>query len=191
MGDPRQNLGSWDVVAGDPLTITTYIGVDGTTATLSAAAAAGATSISLSVSFASGTILFLGSGNDLEAVTTSGAPTGTGPYATTVSALANAHSAGEAAVQFLGTDLATFGTWASDLRQSPSQAPPVVFTVDNASAANGILTLALTGAQTTTLATADGGGTTWHFDLQATGGTVSPQTPFMGSVTAVKPYTHA
>lgn len=61
--------------------------------TLTAAAAAGATTITSTYSPANGTIL-VGAGPTAEDVTVS-ATTGTGPYTHTVSALANAHAAGE------------------------------------------------------------------------------------------------
>jgi surface antigen len=41
------------------------------------------------------------------------------------------------------------------------------------------------------MATGSGDVTTWHFDLQVTGGTVSPFTPYKGSIQVWKVYTHA
>lgn len=121
MSDPRTYLGSWDVVAGDPLSITVNVTADG-------------------------------------------AP----------------------------VDLTTYGTaWGADLRQNSLQTPAVVFAVDSTNAATGTLVLSLTGAQTATLTISSGDSTQWLFDLQATGGAVSPQTPFRGQVTAWRPFTHA
>ena len=80
-------LGASDVVTG---TATTPTG------TLAAAAAVGATSVSSSVSIATGTVIQIDVGGLSEVVTTTGAPTGTGPYAIPVPALKNAHASGVA-----------------------------------------------------------------------------------------------
>lgn len=121
MSDPRQYLGSWDVVAGDPLSITLT-------------------------------------------VLSSGSP----------------------------VNLTTIGSsWASKLRQSVSQTPSISFTVDATNAATGVLVLSLAAATTTTMTTDPGASTSWTFDLQCSGGTVTPQTMFEGNVVAWRPYTHA
>lgn len=121
MSDPRQDLGTWDVIAGDPLTITLNI-------------------------------------------TSGGSP----------------------------VNLTTIGsTWSAHVRQSPSTTPPVVPTIDASGASTGTLVLSLNGAVTGAMATDPTDPTVWHFDLQATGGTVTPQTPFKGTVQAWKVFTHA
>ena len=124
MSDPRQQLGEWDVVAGDPLSITINITSGGT-----------------------------------------------------------------------GVNLTTYGTtWTADLRTDPTSSTSVPFTVDASAASTGTLVLSLTGTQTSTMATSltcTPAPTSWQFDLQASGGTVSPQTPFQGMVIAYPPYTHA
>jgi len=121
MSDPRLDLGTWDIVAGDPLTITVNITSGGT-----------------------------------------------------------------------GVNLTTYGSsWAAMLRVTPAASPAVSFTVNTTNAATGQLILSLTASDTAGLATAPVDGATWQFDLQATGGTVTPQTPFRGALRVVKPYTHA
>lgn len=89
-------------------------------------------------------------------------------------------------------DLTAYGTtWAADLRQSYSMQPAVVFAIDASGAASGVLVLSLTGTQTAAMATSTGDHTMWFFDIQVTGGTVSPQFPFQGSLNIWKVYTHA
>lgn len=66
------------------------------TGTLSSGAAAGATSVSSSVSIPTGTLIQIDVGNLAEIVTTSGPPTGTGPYTIPVPALAKSHLSGVA-----------------------------------------------------------------------------------------------
>lgn len=66
------------------------------TGTLSAGSAAGATSVSASVSIPASTQIQIDTGNLAEVVTTSGAPTGTGPYTIPVPALRYAHASGVA-----------------------------------------------------------------------------------------------
>jgi hypothetical protein len=88
-------------------------------------------------------------------------------------------------------DLTTFGTsWSAMLRQSYSSVDVQSFAIDATSASTGLLKLTLTAAQTTSMATAPGDLTTWHFDLQASGGAVSPQTPFKGAVQVWRDFTH-
>ena len=91
-----------------------------------------------------------------------------------------------------GVNLTPYGTsWSSDLRQSTTQQIPVPFSVDSSAAATGTLKLSLTGAQTSSMATATGDAVSaWMYDLQASGGAVSPQTPFRGEVMVYKPYTY-
>jgi hypothetical protein len=91
-----------------------------------------------------------------------------------------------------GVDLTAFGTtWGSDLRQTTTQQTPVVFAVNSTAANTGTLVLSLTGTQTGSMATATGDQVSaWMYDLQVTGGTVTPQTPFRGDVMVFKPYTH-
>ena len=67
--------------------------------TLSAGSSAGATTVSSSVSIPSGTSIAIGSGVTQDVVTTSGAPTGSGPYTIPVPALTNAHSSGDAIME--------------------------------------------------------------------------------------------
>jgi hypothetical protein len=68
-----------------------------TSGTLASAASAGATSISSSVSFAAGTSIAIDpNGTNPEQVTTTGAPSGAGPYTIPVPALGFAHSSGVA-----------------------------------------------------------------------------------------------
>jgi hypothetical protein len=67
------------------------------TTTLSAASIAGATSISTAASIPNGTVIAIDSGANYEVVTTSGAPTGTGPYTIPVPALKFAHASGATA----------------------------------------------------------------------------------------------
>lgn len=61
------------------------------TGVLSAGASAGATSVSSSVSIPNGTLIQIDTGNLAEIVTTSGPPTGAGPYTIPVPALAKSH----------------------------------------------------------------------------------------------------
>jgi hypothetical protein len=120
--DPRQDLGSWSVAAGDPLEI------------------------------------------DLQL----NKPDGT------------------------GLDLTAFGSsWAGKLRQSSSSAVAQVFAIDATSAATGLLKLTLSPTQTSAMSLTGGDTSTWHFDLQITGGTMSPQTPFKGQVQVWRIYSHA
>lgn len=62
------------------------------TGTLAASSVVGATSVSSSVSIPASTLIQIGSGNGAEIVTTSGAPTGTGPYTIPVPALTKPHA---------------------------------------------------------------------------------------------------
>jgi hypothetical protein len=96
-------LGYWlgnlmgDVTAtGTATTPTGLVGTGGS--------AVGATTIPSSVSIPSGTLIQIDTGNLAEIVTTSGAPTGAGPYTIPVPALAKPHAAGVAitAIQTTG-----------------------------------------------------------------------------------------
>jgi hypothetical protein len=80
-------LGSTDVVTGT---------TTAPTGTLSSSAAAGATSVSSSVSIPASTVIQIDVGGLSEVVTTTGAPTGAGPYTIPVPALKNAHASGVA-----------------------------------------------------------------------------------------------
>lgn len=62
---------------------------------LTAAAIIGATTITVDKKIPPGSTILLGTGNASESVTSSGTPTGTGPYVVTVSALTKAHAIGE------------------------------------------------------------------------------------------------
>lgn len=77
-------------VMGDVVYSGTYTGSG--TGTLSSSAAAGATSISNSVSIPNGTLIQIDSGVKSEVVTTSGVPSGAGPYTIPVPALKYAHN---------------------------------------------------------------------------------------------------
>jgi hypothetical protein len=66
------------------------------TGTLSSGSSIGATSVSSSVSIPNGTVIQIDVGSLAEVVTTSGPPTGTGPYTIPVPALAKAHLSGVA-----------------------------------------------------------------------------------------------
>jgi hypothetical protein len=90
-----------------------------------------------------------------------------------------------------GIDLTVYGTaWGAKARTSYLMEPPVVFTVDYSAAATGVLKLSLTGTQTAGMTTDSNDSTNWQFDLQATGGTVTPQTPFKGRLTVQRVNTH-
>lgn len=80
------------------------------TGTLSAGASAGATSVSSSVSIPASTLIQIDVGNNAEIVTTSGAPTGAGPFTIPVPALAKPHLSGVAitAIQATGPNLHAF-----------------------------------------------------------------------------------
>lgn len=77
-------------VMGDVVYSGTYTGSG--TGTLSSPSVAGATSISNSVSIANGTLIQIDTGTKSEVVTTTGVPTGAGPYTIPVPALKYAHS---------------------------------------------------------------------------------------------------
>lgn len=66
------------------------------TGTLSAGSSVSATSVSSSVSIPNGTLIQIDVGNNAEIVTTSGVPTGVGPYTIPVPALTKAHLSGVA-----------------------------------------------------------------------------------------------
>ncbi|RJQ68079.1 hypothetical protein D5S17_32775 [Pseudonocardiaceae bacterium YIM PH 21723] len=66
------------------------------TGTLSASSIIGATTVSSSVSIPNGTVIQIDVGNLAEIVTTSGAPTGAGPFTIPVPALTKAHASGVA-----------------------------------------------------------------------------------------------
>jgi hypothetical protein len=99
--------------------------------------------------------------------------------------------AGRVALWRSGTNLTPYGTsWAAMLRQSLTDGSPQSFALDSSAAATGVLVLSLTGTQTAAMNTDSKGVTVWRFDLQASGGTVTPQTPFKGSVSVYGVYTH-
>jgi hypothetical protein len=90
-----------------------------------------------------------------------------------------------------GIDLTAYGTaWGAKARTSYLMELPVVFTVDYSAAATGVLKLSLTGTQTAGMTTDSNDSTNWQFDLQATGGAVTPQTPFKGRLTVQRVNTH-
>ena len=74
--------------------VTTTGTVTTPTGTLSTGASAGATSVQSSVSIPNGTLIQIDVGSLAEEVTTSGAPTGAGPYTIPVPALAKSHLSG-------------------------------------------------------------------------------------------------
>ena len=89
-------------------------------------------------------------------------------------------------------NLTTFGSvWTAMLRQNPAQTPPVAFGINTSSASTGVLVLSLTGTQTAAMATGPADPTVWFFDLQVSGGSVTPLTPYRGSLTVWKVFTHA
>lgn len=77
------------------------------TGTLSSSSIVGATSVSSSVSIPASTLIQIDTGNLAEIVTTSGAPTGVGPYTIPVPALTKPHASGVAitAIQSTGPNL--------------------------------------------------------------------------------------
>lgn len=79
-------------------------------------------------------------------------------------------------------DLTTFGTtWRAQLRGGPDYTTFVPFTINQTNAATGVLVFTLTSAQTASLALPS-----YQFDLEVSGGSVSPQTPFRGTLTVYK-----
>jgi hypothetical protein len=88
-------------------------------------------------------------------------------------------------------NLTAYGTsWAAMLRQSLSDGSPKSFAIDATNAASGVLILSLTGTQTAAMNTDSDGTTNYNFDLQATGGAVTPQTPYKGRITIYGVNTH-
>lgn len=84
-------------------------------------------------------------------------------------------------------DLTTYGTsWSGQLRGNPDYTTFVDWTIDATNASTGVLVLSLSSATTTTMLLP-----VYYYDLQVTGGTVSPQTPFRGTLYVVKDVTHA
>lgn len=85
-------------------------------------------------------------------------------------------------------DLTTLGTtWVADLRQGVGMTPEIAFTVDASGAATGQLILNLTGAQTLSMLSGQGP-THWFFNVQVTGGGVSPQTLMKGHLVVYGSY---
>jgi hypothetical protein len=95
-------------------------------------------------------------------------------------------------------DLTTYGTtWSGQLRGEPGYAAGTAWHIDASSAATGVLVLSLTGAETAAMpshatgrSTDDDLADTFGYDLEVTGGTVSPQIPFKGVLRLWKAYTH-
>lgn len=84
-------------------------------------------------------------------------------------------------------DLTTYGTtWTGDLRGNPDYTTFVPWVIDASLASTGVLKLSLDGATTAAMPLG-----VYGYDLQVTGGTVSPQTPFKGTLYVVKDDTHA
>lgn len=84
-------------------------------------------------------------------------------------------------------DLTTIGTaFTSQARISPDAKTAIDITVDASRAAQGILLLSLDGTQTTAM-----NRSTYVFDVQATGGPLSPLTLYKGSLEVTKDVTHA
>lgn len=88
-------------------------------------------------------------------------------------------------------DLTSYGTFTAQARSSEDAATAVDIGIDVTNAASGVLVLSLSGAQTAGMVQPDtGGDLAYGFDVQATGGTLSPDTPMVGSLLIVKDYTH-
>lgn len=100
------------------------------TGTLSSGTAVGATSLSSSVSIPNGTLIQVDVGVNAEVVTTSGAPTGAGPYAIPVPALAKAHLSGVAVTAITTPNVATFALLNSGNGQPPSYTISDYYTVN-------------------------------------------------------------
>jgi hypothetical protein len=82
-------------------------------------------------------------------------------------------------------DLTAFGTsFTAQVRYSATTASFTPFTVDDTDAATGVLVLSLTGDQTGALMNS-----TYHFDVQATGGALSPRTIITGTLSVTKDVT--
>jgi hypothetical protein len=82
-------------------------------------------------------------------------------------------------------NLTTYGTtWAATARRQVDDSTTVPFTVDSTSASTGVLTFSLTASATAAL-----NNSVYYFDVQVTGGTVTPQTPFRGTLIVFKDYT--
>lgn len=85
--------------------------------TLAANSIIGATSVSSTATIPAGRTITIGTGAGAETVTTTGAPTGTGPYTVPVPALGKAHTSGDAvtaAAVVAGVDLAPLPTGYQD-----------------------------------------------------------------------------
>lgn len=83
------------------------------TTTLSANTLVAATSITTAATIPQGRSITIGTGGAAETVTTTGAPSGTGPFTIPVPALSKAHTSGDAVVASAvtgGVDLVNFGT---------------------------------------------------------------------------------
>lgn len=82
-------------------------------------------------------------------------------------------------------NLTSYGSsFASQLRGGPDYTTSVPFTVDATNAATGQLVMSLTAEQTASMNLP-----VYYFDIQVTGGTVSPQTPAQGVLIVFKDYT--
>jgi hypothetical protein len=84
------------------------------------------------------------------------------------------------------TNLTAYGSsWTCQARSSEDTDPPVTITVDASNAATGRLNLSMTGTITA------GMSGEYKFDVQVTGGTLSPLTMFRGRLRVTKDVTHA
>lgn len=85
-------------------------------------------------------------------------------------------------------DLTPFGTtWAASLRTSIDAQTSVDFAVDVSALTSGIVKLSLTAVQTASM---HRGKAAYGFDVQASGGSISPFTVWRGSVNVDGEYTH-
>lgn len=82
-------------------------------------------------------------------------------------------------------NLTSYGTaWTAQARRDPDDTTAIPFTIDATNAATGVLVFTLSAATTASMNNA-----VYYFDVQATGGTVSPQTPFRGTLLMFKDFT--
>lgn len=83
------------------------------------------------------------------------------------------------------TNLTGYGSaWAAQMRQTPDSPTAVTITVDATAAATGQLVLTLAAATTAELTAS-----LYVFDVQATGGAVSPITVYRGTVVVTRDVT--
>ena len=76
------------------------------------------------------------------------------------------------------TDLTGFGSgWSAQMRETADASTSVAFTVDATAAASGQLVLSLAGYATAALTRSR-----YVFDVQATGGTITPLTVYRGAI---------